>query len=156
MSVELSVFSRMSPLFVTNNFRENASFPSAASIGTLERSFVEDFIVGDFPFDFLIVVKGGQRAVIQASRASDLNITKKTKRKKPWSVLKKTNSHWKAKLASRLVSTNVNKEKIHVNPNKIMKPMSDKVNLQASFGESWSIPFVFFVLSCFNLCFEIT
>ena len=69
-------------------------------------------------------------------RASALRTTKKMKTKNPWRELKNMNIHWRAKAASRLVSTptNVNNDRIHVSPSKLMIPERDIINLKASFG----------------------
>ena len=67
-------------------------------------------------------------------RASALRTTKKKNMKNPWRELKKTNSHWRAKAALGLGVLNVNTDRTHVSPSKLMIPERDKINLMASFG----------------------
>ena len=76
-----------------------------------------------------------QRSVRHESRTSLLRTTKNIKTKNPWSELKKTNSHWRAKAAFRLLftPTTVNTDRIHVSPSKLMILERDKINLMASF-----------------------
>ena len=90
-------------------------------------------------------------------RASELKTTKKTKRKNPWSELKKTKLHWRAKAVSRLVSTpiKVNNEMTHVNPSRIMIPERDRISLQASLGERGKLLLVRFCLVRLRLCLMI-